>query len=265
MTQQKDSLKEVVRLVYHDSYLTDYPTASCENPERIRSIMSELLKRYPIVKPKPCDDRDILLCHSEGLLSMERNDTSRFNVAKLAVGGAIKTIELALSGFVSFGIIRPPGHHANPDHNWGFCFFNNMAIAIRKMQAEKKIQSAVILDIDLHFGDGTDTIFKADKDVHVLNIQSSNPDSFIDEVERSLSDIGGTDIIGISAGFDQYEMDWGANLSTENYRMIGAIASDFAHEKASGRIFGILEGGYYIPDLGKNALALIEGMCKNRL
>ncbi len=265
MTQEKNSIKDIVRLVYHDSYLTDYPTASCENPERIRSIMSELLKKFPIVKPKPCDDKDILLCHAEGLLSMEKNDKTRFNVAKLAAGGAIKTIELALSGFVSFGIIRPPGHHANPDHNWGFCFFNNMAIAIRKMKVEKKIKSAVILDIDLHFGDGTDTIFKADKDVHVLNIQSSNPDSFIDEVKRSLSDVEETDIIGISAGFDQYEMDWGANLSTENYRMIGTIASDFAQEKAKGRIFGILEGGYYIPDLGKNALALIEGMCKNRV
>jgi acetoin utilization deacetylase AcuC-like enzyme len=264
MSTKKNDLSDLVRLVYHDSYLTDYPTASCENPDRIRSIMSELLKKFPIVEPEPCDDDDILLCHSEGLLSMEKNDKNRFKVAKLAVGGAIKTIELAISGYISFGVIRPPGHHANPDHNWGFCFFNNMAIAIRKMKVEKKIKSAVILDIDLHFGDGTDTIFKADNDVHVLNIQSPTPDNFIDEVRSSLEEIGDTDIIGISAGFDQYKKDWGANLSTVDYRTIGSMASDFAREKAKDRIFGILEGGYYIPDLGRNALALIEGMCKNR-
>ncbi len=253
-------LSDVVRLVYHQSYLIDYPTASCETPERIQSIMKVLGGMFPIVEPDPCSESDILLCHSEGLLAMEKQDPVRYDVAKLAAGGAITAADLALDGTIAFGMIRPPGHHANPDHNWGFCFFNNMAIAIRKMQKEKRIQKAVILDIDLHFGDGTDTIFKGDTNVPVLNIQSSNPGDFIRETEAALSSVGDTDIIGISAGFDQYEKDWGGNLSTGDYRRIGALAGDFAAQHAGGKIFAILEGGYYLPDLGTNAHALIEGM-----
>jgi acetoin utilization deacetylase AcuC-like enzyme len=225
--------------------------------------MKVLGSKFPIVEPDPCSESDILLCHSEGLLAMEKQDAERFNVAKRAAGGAITAADLALAGTIPFGVIRPPGHHANPDHNWGFCFFNNMGIAIRKMQKEKRIQKAVILDIDLHFGDGTDTIFKGDSNVHVLNIQSSNPEDFIRETEAKLSSVGDTDIIGISAGFDQYEKDWGSNLSTEDYRTIGALAGDFAEHHAGGKIFALLEGGYYIPDLGTNALALLEGMGKN--
>lgn len=257
-------LHEMVRIVYHPRYLTNYATASCEIPSRVQSIMSFLGERFTIIEPEPCREEDILLCHSEGLIAMEKTDGVRFETARISAGGAIRAAELALEGRVPFAVIRPPGHHASPDHNWGFCFFNNMGIAVKKLIKEGKIRTAVILDIDLHFGDGTDNIFKGYRNVRVLNIQSSNPDDFINETKSSLAVIENADIIAISAGFDQYEKDWGANLSTEDYRVIGEIAGNFAIEKAGGRIFSILEGGYFVPDLGKNVLALLEGICRNR-
>ncbi len=262
---ETEKLQETVRIVYHPSFVTNYSTASCECPDRVQSIMASLKYRFPVVQPEPCSDEDLLLCHSEGILISEKLNTHRFEIAKYAAGGAIKAAELALEGYFSFGVIRPPGHHANPDHNWGFCFFNNMGVAISKMIQEQKIKKAVIFDIDLHFGDGTDSIFKGNRDVKVLNIQSSNPGDFIAEAQDALAGIGDVDIIGVSAGFDQYEKDWGANLSTEDYREIGHIAGKFAKEHAKNKIFAILEGGYYIPDLGNNALAFIQGAGNARI
>ncbi len=257
-------MKEMVRIVYHPQYLVNYSTASCECPDRVRAIMSEVSEQFTVVEPDACGDDDILRCHSDGVLSSEKTNTRRYEVAKLAAGGAIRAAELAMEGFVGFGVIRPPGHHANPDHNWGFCFFNNMGIALLKMLDDGRIRSAVVLDIDLHFGDGTDTIFKSHKNVHVINIQSATPEDFVRETADSLASIRSADIIGISAGFDQYIKDWGANLGTEDYERIGRIAGAFARDRSGGRIFGLLEGGYYIPDLGKNTLALLHGICEGK-
>jgi len=254
-------MKNPFYIIYDPAYTTSYVTASVEKPERVRQIMKELGDSYPIIKPTSCTDEDILLCHSEGLLTMEKQDDVRFTVAKLAAGGAITAATMPMEGKPSFAVIRPPGHHANPDHNWGFCYFNNMGIAIKRLLADSIIQKAIILDIDLHFGDGTDTIFKSTINVPVLNIQSSNPVDFINETKTRLQQCGSADILGISAGFDQYIKDWGANLSTQDYFTIGQIAGNHARHYCKGHIFAILEGGYYIPDLGKNVIALIEGIC----
>lgn len=251
---------EKVRIIYHPDYARHYATASCEMPDRVISIMDSFRKRYTVVEPKPCSEADILLCHSAGLLKAEQHDAFRYEVASLSAGGAIEAARLAMEGYVTFAVIRPPGHHANPDHNWGFCFFNNMGIAVKRLIADELIDNAVILDIDLHFGDGTEAIFNNDMNVEVINIQAAVPDAFLSATEEYLKEIDSADIIGISAGFDQYEKDWGANLSTADYRTIGVMSGEFAKIKTGGRIFILLEGGYYIPDLGKNAEALLEGV-----
>ena len=256
--------KDIIRLVYHPIYLTPYSTADCESPERVRGIMSDLSSRYEVVEPEPCSEEDILRCHTHSLLAQEKNSPVRYETARMAAGGAIRAAREALDGYVAFGVIRPPGHHANPDHNWGFCFFNNMGVAVRKLLHEGLVDSAVILDIDLHFGDGTEAIFRPYRNVHVLNIQSSQQGEFLRETRAALDAVESAGIIGISAGFDQYEHDWGGHLSTDNYRSIGRIAGAFAREKAEGRIFGILEGGYYVPDLGKNLEALLGGIIEGR-
>ena len=251
---------ENVRIIYHPRYSTHYETASCEMPDRVLSIMDSFKDRYAVVEPGPCSEDDILLCHSAGLLQAEKHNAIRYEAAALSAGGAIEAARLAVDRFVTFAVIRPPGHHANPNHNWGFCFFNNMGIAVKRLIADGLIHKAVILDIDLHYGDGTEAIFSNDKNVEVINIQASVPDAFLSATEECLREIDSADIIGISAGFDQYEKDWGANLSTADYRSIGVMAGGFAKSKTGGRIFILLEGGYYIPDLGKNAEALLEGI-----
>ena len=129
--------KDIIKIIYHPDFEIDYPTASCEKPERVTSIMSSLKNDFDIMKPVSCTEDDILLCHIRELINMEKQNSERFNVACLSAGGAILSSELALKGFIPFAVIRPPGHHANRDRNWGFCFLNNIAIAIKKLIKNK--------------------------------------------------------------------------------------------------------------------------------
>ena len=249
------------KIVYHERYLADYPTASVERPERIIQIHKELVEHgYSFVIPKHADIKDIHLVHNPDLVSSEMHDKDRYDVSLFSVGGAIMASEMAFSGAPSFALIRPPGHHASPGSNWGFCFFNNMAIAIERLIVNKKIERAVILDIDLHFGDGTDSFFAGRDDVTVINVQTSNRLDFLAQCHSGLKAAAPFDIVAVSAGFDRYIKDWGMTLETEDFRTIGEVVKEFADKFANNRRFAILEGGYYLPDLGKNARSLIEGM-----
>ena len=253
------------RIVYHDQFLTDYPTASVERPERVKNIHALLKENgYRFTTAVPATENDIARVHFPSLIDAERRDPVRFETAILSAGGAIMTAEIALSGTPAFGLIRPPGHHASPASNWGFCFFNNMAVALTKLIDEGKISRAVVLDIDLHFGDGTDNIFSGKEynegEVTVINIQSSNRMEFLALCHQELKEAAPYDIIGVSAGFDTYIKDWGGTLMTEDYRTIGETVKEAAEKYASGRRFALLEGGYYLKDLGINVKSLIEGM-----
>jgi acetoin utilization deacetylase AcuC-like enzyme len=249
------------KIVYHESYLTDYPTASVERPQRVEVIRQELsTHRYPFVTPQPAKEKDVLLVHYPNLVQAEKRDPERYEVALLAAGGSILAAEIAMDGVPSFGLVRPPGHHASPGTNWGFCFFNNMALAIQRLITKKRIERAVILDIDLHFGDGTENYFMGRRDVSVVNVQSSNRLEFLAQCQDGLTRTAPYDIIGVSAGFDRYIKDWGSTLLTEDYGAIGRMVKEFSEKQCSGRRFALLEGGYYLPDLGVNARTLIEGM-----
>jgi acetoin utilization deacetylase AcuC-like enzyme len=121
-----------------------------------------------------------------------------------------------------------------------------------------KIHRAYVLDIDLHFGDGTVNILEDMKWVTVHNVTAHTRDVYMgevaDEMERCQADI-----IGISAGFDNHEEDWGGTLATDDYKEIGRMVRAAA-ERCRGGCFGILEGGYNHQVLGRNVLALIRGL-----
>jgi len=71
------------------------------------------------------------------------------NVALLAIGGAIKASQIALTREPALALIRPPSNHASPHSCWGFCYFNNIAISIEKLRRNGVVKRAVIVDIDL--------------------------------------------------------------------------------------------------------------------
>jgi acetoin utilization deacetylase AcuC-like enzyme len=248
-----------LKVVYHDLYLTDYPTVSCETPERVTSIVNVLKKHYPVVTPASASEEDVLLVHSQHVLRDVKDEPAVYSAAIMAVGGAIMAAELACQGQTTFAAVRPPGHHASPGSFWGFCFFNNVAIAIQKLIRQRKISQALVLDIDLHFGDGTDNFFLDRRDVTVANIQENSRDRFLEKVQLALSS-NEYDIIAISAGFDRHVQDWGGTLKTEDYFTIGRNVRDHALARCDGKYFAVLEGGYNTSVLGENALALCRGM-----
>ena len=247
------------QVIYHRLYLTDYPTASCETPERVSSIMRVLKEHYPLLEPSRAADEDVLLVHTPSILNAVKRDPELYAAAAMAAGGAVLASELASRGEPTFAAIRPPGHHASPDSHWGFCFFNNVAISLEKLMQQRVISHALVLDINLHFGDGTDNFFTDRRGVVVANIQDNNRQKFLENVERALSS-NEYDIVAISAGFDRHQEDWGGTLTTQDYFSIGRAVRDHARARCDGRYFAVLEGGYNTAVLGENALALCRGM-----
>jgi len=248
-----------LQVIYHDVYLTDYPTASCETPERVSSIVAVLRKHYSLIKPEPAAEEDVLRVHTRSVLKEVQADPDLYHAAITAAGGAILGGDLALKGQPTFAAVRPPGHHASPASYWGFCFFNNVAVAIERMLRQKKISSALILDIDLHFGDGTNNFFIGRPQVTVANIQDNDRERFLRNVDRALSS-SEYDIVAVSAGFDRHVQDWGGTLTTEDYFTIGRNVREYAAARCESRHFAVLEGGYNTSVLGENALALCRGM-----
>jgi acetoin utilization deacetylase AcuC-like enzyme len=248
-----------MKVVYHPRYLEVYTGDPAAAPGRIESILSELSPHYELVIPEPASVEDIKLVHTEWHIADIQRMRHTYEVALLAAGGAIKAAELAMNGEPAFGLLRPPGHHASPGSCWGFCFFNNMAISIAKLRKEGKIKRAVILDFDLHYGDGTDNIFSGVADVVYHHPDDSNNKDFVEDIERFLEKQK-TDIIAVSAGFDRGVEDWGGLLTTEDYRTIGRLVKGFSEKLCQGRRYGVLEGGYNHDVLGKNVKAFLDGM-----
>jgi len=178
----------------------------------------------------------------------------------LAAGGGILAGEIAVKGEPVFALIRPPGHHASADSHWGFCYYNNIAVSLLDLRAKGLINSAFILDFDLHTGDGNINILGDDKRFTIYNPNGRGDKEYLADVKVALDSAPDVDIIVASAGFDEYIDDWGGNLSTEAYRKIGGLMHDFARDRCEGRRYGLLEGGYNFQDLGKNVFAFCEGL-----
>jgi len=237
-----------MKIVYTREYEEQYPSNPIESPDRVRLAASELAS-YDFIEPSPASLKDISMVH--GREHIERvKSKGFFRAASLAAGGAIKAAELAIDLEPAFALVRPPGHHASANRAWGMCYFNNMAIAIQKVR--QKAKRVLIIDIDLHFGDGTVSIFRGDRDVKIVNpgcvdidfdYLTMDSSGYLKQVESAFQGFD-FDLVGVSAGFDAYVEDWGKLLSAEDYREIGNIIREGA-EKCSGRRFAVLEGGYH--------------------
>ncbi|MEQ8200682.1 MAG: histone deacetylase family protein [Syntrophomonadaceae bacterium] len=245
-----------MKVVYHEDYNQVYTSDPAASPGRIQAVTAALQGKVTWVKPEPATMLDILQVHTrEHVEEVEREGI--YDIAALAAGGAMMAAEIGLTE-PCFAIIRPPGHHASRDSSWGFCYFNNMAIAIDKLVRQGKLKKAFILDFDLHFGDGTVDILGSRAYVTIRNPSRQSRVDYLKEVEKALAATD-ADIIAASAGFDNAEKDWGGMLKTEDYTTMGRMMRETARRNQGG-CFGILEGGYNHAVIGKNVLAFIEGL-----
>jgi acetoin utilization deacetylase AcuC-like enzyme len=222
----------------------------------MEAIIAVIEPHVELLKAQPAEEAQIAAVHTAGHIERIRS-CGLYDIAALAAGGAVQAAAIGLTE-PCFAAIRPPGHHASAGSCWGFCYFNNMAVAIEALRQQGRIRSAFILDFDLHFGDGTENILGRKSYVGIHNPGANNRMAYLAEVEEELNRFP-ADIIGISAGFDNHLEDWGGLLLTEDYAAMGRMVRSAARRNGGG-CFAVLEGGYNHAVLGQNALALIEGL-----
>jgi len=282
----------MVKFVYTAEFLKYKEISHPESPERVESIVNYFKEKgkFDFVEPNPCTEEDLLLVHTPELIrKVKENDffdpdcpniPNIFYFASLSCGSAIKASQISLEGYIGFSLGRPPGHHASKNTIGGFCYFNNMAVAVKKLILRNfKI---AILDIDGHHGNGTEEILKGEKNVIYLSIHQfpaypgtgkysfdncynfpvapySSSKVYMEKFDKCIEIIKSfsPDIIGISAGFDAYKDDPLLNLpldETDYYLMGKKIGS------LGKKIFLILEGGYNILKIGNLCYCFVNGI-----
>jgi acetoin utilization deacetylase AcuC-like enzyme len=245
-----------MKILFHNDFHQVYTSDPAAAAGRMQSILNVISEDYEFLEPTPANKEDITAIHTLPHVDYVKR-IGLYDISSLAAGGAIQAAFIGLKE-PCFALIRPPGHHASADRSWGFCYFNNMAIALERLKREKAINRAFVLDIDLHFGDGTVNIFRKKDYVSIFNVSSNNRESYLKAVAKEVGEQQ-SDIIGISAGFDNHKDDWGGLLETQDYTTIGEMVRETCEKKRCG-CFAILEGGYNHQVLGNNVQALLQGM-----
>ncbi len=269
-----------------------------ERPGRLERLEPRL-KSFDVqqVETKPATREEIAYVHQPKLVSALEKicreqapgiidyaptyvTQSSFQVALLAAGGVITCSRTVLSGEANnaFALVRPPGHHAEPDRAMGFCIFNNVAIAARDALANG-LERVAIIDYDAHHGNGTQAAFLNDERVAFLSVHQYGPGFYpgtgwIDEVPHARKRIVNMPLparagdrvyeqvaerifapfvelfkpqmILISVGFDAHWSDpiTMLGLSTAGYLMLARNVMALAEKYCEGRIVFVLEGGY---------------------
>ncbi len=251
-----------------------------ENPERVRRIV-EILKQngFSFVRAEKAKKEDILLVHTIEHFERVKNknyfdfDTPHIDIVYplISAGCAIKAAKIE-----GFSVSRPPGHHAGKDFLGGFCYFNNIAIAVEKLNLK-----TAILDLDAHHGNGTEDIFLGDERVLYVSLHEegifpgtglvsrqncinfplpafTEENFYLKTLNKALLEIKrfNPEILAISMGFDTYFKDplTHFKLKKESYFKIGK-----AIKKLEIPFFVVLEGGYS-EDIGELALQFLRGL-----
>jgi len=245
-----------MKVVFHSDFYDVYSDDPAAAAGRMEAIISAIEPYVEFVRARPATEAEISAVHTPEHIERIRR-MGLYEIAALAAGGAVQAATMGLAE-ACFAAIRPPGHHASAGSCWGFCFFNNMAVAIEALKQQGRIRTAYVLDFDLHFGDGTENILGRKSYISIHNPGAYDREAYLQEVERELERFP-VDLIGVSAGFDNHRQDWGGLLRTDDYFAMGRMVRDAARRN-NGGCFAVLEGGYNYDVLGQNALALINGL-----
>lgn len=245
-----------MKVIFHKDFCQIYTSDPAAAPGRMETVVETIEPHAEFVSAEPAVRQHIAAVHTVMHIQHIENQ-GLYDVSALAAGGAVQAARIGLTE-PCFALIRPPGHHASAASAWGFCFFNNMAIAMVTLHDQNKIERAAVLDIDLHYGDGTENTLRNRNWVTVVNVEAHSRRRYLQQVEDAMKNCR-ADLIGISAGFDNHVEDWGGLLHTEDYEQIGSLVRSAALRNGGG-CFAVLEGGYNHDVLGENVLALMLGL-----
>ena len=307
-------------LIYDDVYLRHDTGSHPESSDRLRAVTlrlkeTSLWKRMELVAPRAATVEDLTSIHAPALVAQVRIACKRppggldagdtvvsaesYDVALRAVGGVLDAVDGVVAGVFhnALCLVRPPGHHATATRAMGFCLFNNVAIAARYAQRRHRIGRVLIVDWDVHHGNGTQEAFYDDPTVMYLSVHRAPffPGSgwedetgqgagkgtvvnlplahdtpravylskFREAIEGPCRKFA-PELILISAGFDAYESDTIGRLGLrpEDFRTLTDTVTALARDTAKGRVVSALEGGYDLEGLAacveQHAAALLE-------
>ena len=289
-----------------------------ERPERIDAVIRALEKAHLIhdserIQPRPITEDELLLCHTaeylkiaqrdveEGMPHLSTGDTdltpNSWEIASLAAGGALNAVDAVMTGAVrnAFCAIRPPGHHANASRGMGFCLFNNVALAARYAQRKHGAERALIVDWDVHHGNGTQDIFYQDPSVFFFSTHQwplyPGTGRFDEKGEgkgegatmnypfpagSGRAEVLGAvlnnllpamrdfrpDVVFISAGFDSRIGDLLGQftLTDDDFEHLTLAVMEIADQYSGGRVISLLEGGYNLQGLASAATRHVEAL-----
>jgi len=291
------------------------PAGHPERPDRLLAVGDALAARRDAlasIEARPAQDDELLRIHAAQHLAQiaeaaahapSRLDADTFasaasdRVARLAAGGAIDLVRAVASGRARAGLaaVRPPGHHAESARPMGFCLYNNIAIAARAAQAELGVGKILIVDWDVHHGNGTQHSFEEDPSVLYFSTHQfphypgtgawheigsgrgegatvnvpmpagCGDDEYLAVFARVLAPIArafAPELILVSAGFDAHRDDplAGMEVSARGYQGMAAQVRALADELCGGRLACVLEGGYAASGLREGVGALIDAL-----
>ncbi len=289
-----------------------------ERPARFDAVVeglreAGLLVRLGRVDRRAATDDELLLCHTHEYLRQAKHDVEHghgylttgdtevtpnsWDVAGNAVGGVLNAVDAVMGGKArnAFCAVRPPGHHATASRGMGFCLFNNAAIAARHAQRKHGVERVLILDWDVHHGNGTQDIFYSDPGVFYFSTHqwplypgTGRTDETGDGAGEGTTanfpfpaGAGRKEVLGavqnslvprmkrfrpelvlISAGFDSRAGDLlGRFTLTDNdFKDLTRETMAIADQHAGGRVVSMLEGGYHLPGLALASAAHVEAL-----
>ena len=305
-------------LVHHPDYLLhDAGPMHPERPERLKALMAHLnkvglLAQLTLVEARVVADHWITQVHSQGYLDElakaarnaptqldpdTRVSSESLRVAKLTTGGVLAAVDAVMAGQVqnAFVAARPPGHHAFPDRAKGFCLINHVAVAAHYVRQRYNLERVLIVDWDVHHGDGTQEIFYEDPNVlyfsthqypfypgtgQILETGAGEglhstinvplpPGAGDEELKRAFEEqllpnanAFAPHFVLISAGFDAHRDDPLANLAVtkDGYEDITRLVMAIAERHANRRVVSVLEGGYNLDALSRSVEAHVRAL-----
>lgn len=304
----KEIKTERIAMLYHDTFLLhDTGPRHPEHPGRLRTMI-EYLRSAETLAPslawpvfEPASQKAIAAVHDPeyirlvekeitavppgSIAKLSTGDTAisarTWEAALLAAGAGIAGVDAVMQGShtAAFALVRPPGHHATQDRGMGFCVFNNIAIAARYAQQHHGLERILIVDIDVHHGNGTQDIFYEDDAVFffcihqhplypgsgrssetgqgrgkgfTLNVElprGAGDEDALAAIKNQLAPAMVTfkpELILVSAGFDGHVDDplGGLAYTEAGFGRMAEELRELANSYANGRIIFMLEGGY---------------------
>lgn len=248
--------------------------------------------------------REVSILPPDGIRMLSTGDVTispaSLEIASLAAGAVLSAVDAVMEGTENsaFCIVRPPGHHATPSRGMGFCLFNNVAVGARYLQKKYQIERVLIVDWDVHHGNGTQDIFYDDpsvfyfsthqKDIYpgtgheeekgegealgtTLNCQILPGAGSAEAVLKAFTDklvpaieLFKPQFVFISCGFDAHRDDplGGLALEDSHFYELTKIVQEIAHKWANDRIVSVLEGGYNKKALVSASMAHLRALCE---